>query len=50
MRPRAIAVDMVYGRFGASGQCIRYAMENKDEAWKLMRRSMRGAIKPLAEP
>jgi hypothetical protein len=42
-------VDVVYGRTGASARRIRYAMENKDEAWKLVWRSKRGAIKPLAE-
>jgi hypothetical protein len=34
-------VDVVYGRIGASGRRIRYAVENKEEARKLVRRSLR---------
>jgi hypothetical protein len=34
-------VDVVYGRIGASGRRVRYAVENKDEARKPVRRNLR---------
>ena len=34
-------VDVVYGRIGASGRRIRYVARDKDEARKLVRRSLR---------
>ncbi len=34
-------VEVIYGRIGSRGRCIRYLVQDKDDARKLVRRSLR---------